>query len=374
MENEEIKKLIKKYNAGHCTDEEKALLENWYFQYNEDDADLSPQRISEIGKQVYAELPVPKKADKRVSLLKGVVTIITFTALTIASWHLFDKFMLPTEQMVAQDVSPGGNRATLTLTNGKTIDLKGDKNGLAISGKQLKYLDGSVVDGAEQSDKDFAPQKLSVPNGGQYHVVLSDGTKVWLNAASSLTHPASFANAENRIVELTGEAYFEVKPFERTGKKIPFIVKTAKQTVEVLGTQFNINSYEDEGSIVTTLIEGSVRVSGSALKPVILKPDQQSVVSSTGIQIKNTDMETDLAWRNGMMEFRNADIKTIMKEISRWYDIKVEYRGKIADRQFSGSVSRSSNLSVLLKILAYSDIHFMIENDNNKQKKLIVTP
>lgn len=367
MEIEEAKQLLIKYRAGKCTDAEKTLIESSFLHYNEHEIDLSDERIEEIGEHIYAELPISQKDDKIKNLWSSIAAIAAITLLSIGSWHLFDKINLPTKQEIVADVEPGSNKAIITLANGATIKLNGGKNGVVINSKELAYLDGTAVN---ETNKSAGKQILSTPNGGQYHIVLSDGTKVWLNASSSLTYAVSFDGAKQRIVELSGEAYFEVAH----NSKQPFYVKTANQTVEVLGTHFNINSYNDDGNTITTLLEGAVKVSSASSQKAILKPNQQSVVTSNNIKVKTADLETDMAWKNGRIEFKDADIQTIMKQVSRWYDVEVEYSGKISVRKFNGSISRASNLSVLLKILAYSDIRFTIVQGNNSTKKLIVTP
>jgi transmembrane sensor len=369
METEEAKQLLIKYNAGECTEAEKALVESSFLEYNEYEIDILPERIAEIGEQIYEELPSNNKTGKSINLWLGIAAIAAITLLTIGSWHIFDRFTLPTERKIVQDVAPGGNKATITLANGKTINLSDTKSGVTINGNNLRYLDGAVISNVNEQDKSLVLQTLSTPKGGQYQILLSDGTKVWLNASSSVRYPISFSEAKERVVEVVGEAYFEVAP----NKAKPFIVKTTTQTVEVLGTHFNINNYKDEGSTVTTLVEGSVRVINLSSHYAILKPGQQSLISGNNINVQDADIETDLAWKNGRIEFKDANIQSIMKQISRWYDIEVEFKGEIPKRTFNGGISRESNLSVLLKILEYSDIHFIIEQGQNSRKKLIVT-
>jgi transmembrane sensor len=363
METAEAKQLLIKYHNGQCTEAEKALVENSFLHFNEHEIDITPERIIMVGKEIYHELPITN-APKRINLWRGVAAIAAMMVLTMGTWHLFDRFSRPSSEVIVQDVNPGGNKAILTLANGKTLNLSSAKRGIINDGEKLTYEDGTLI-----SDMPSSTHILSTPNGGQYQIVLADGTKVWLNAASKLTYPTSFANAATREVTLTGEAYFEVahNPAQ------PFLIKTNFQTVQVLGTHFNINSYEDNGATVTTLAEGAVSVNNSAEKAV-LKPGQQSLVTAKSIRVQAADLETDLAWKNGKMEFKEATIHTIMAQVARWYDIDIEYQGELSNRLFNGSISRDSNLSVLLKILAYSDIHFTISQDKNSRKKLIVKP
>lgn len=364
MTTEEARALLERYNAGKCTEAEKALVERSFLEYNEAIADLPQERVQEIKEEIYLKLPIHKT--KRLGFWQGMAAIAAIALITFGLWHIYDRFVPHAKTEIIADVLPGGNKATLTLANGEIIDLNGSKNGVVVSGEKISYLDGTNL----ASDKGkMALQTLTTPNGGQYQIVLEDGTKVWLNAASSLSYPASFSSANQRKVELVGEAYFEVAH----DKDKPFIVKSQTQTIEVLGTHFNINNYQDEGNTITTLVEGSVKVNTPS-QQVILKPNQQSLVKKSNINVQQADLETSLAWKNGKIEFKDADIKSIMKQISRWYDIEVEYRGDIPKRKFDGSISRQSNLSVLLDILSFNEIHFVLEQENNSSKKLIVTP
>jgi len=207
---------------------------------------------------------------------------------------------------------------------------------------------------------------LSIPAGGEYEVVLSDGTHVWMNAASSLSYPERFDSKE-RVVSLHGEAYFEVA--HDTSR--PFKVVTAKQVVQVLGTHFNINAYDDDTKTVTTLLEGVVRVS-SAAKQAVIKPGQQA--SSDGrndLEVANANIRSALAWKNGMIEFQDTSLPQLMRQIARWYNIKVEYEGPQRKDLFTGGISRHSKLSALLNILRANDIQFSMREEGT-QKILIV--
>lgn len=273
---------------------------------------------------------------------------------------------------VKNDILPGGNKAVLTLSNGRTINLNDVKNGvLANQGKAVlkKSKDGQVIyetdEGKKASDGSTLYNTITIPKGGEFQAVLSDGTKVWLNSASSITFPAAFSTTERKVT-VTGEVYFEVAH----NKNLPFRVIAGKQTIEVLGTHFNINAYEDENTIKTTLIEGSVKVMADALS-TMLKPEQQSTVArnkSEPIAVRSVDTEDVLAWKNGNFQFEKAEIPLIMREAARWYDVDVKYEGKVPQRKFTGSISRSVNLSELLKMLKYTGLNFKIEG-----KTIIVT-
>ncbi|HVW95112.1 MAG TPA: FecR domain-containing protein [Mucilaginibacter sp.] len=264
------------------------------------------------------------------------------------------------------DIGPGGNKAVLTLANGNKINLNDVKNGvLGNQGQSIikKDSDGRVTyetTTGKHSDASMVFNTITIPNGGQYRLTLSDGSKVWLNAASSITFPVAFSKNERKVT-VTGEAYFEVAK----NKKWPFIVIAGKQTVQVLGTHFDVNAYADENTIKTTLVEGSVKVSVGT-ETAILKPEEQSVVSDryTGkIAIQTVDTDDVLAWTTGNFQFERAEISSIMREAARWYDVEIKYDGEVPHRIFTGSISRNVNLSELLNMLKYTGINFKIEGN-----------
>ncbi|MCD0488595.1 FecR domain-containing protein [Pedobacter sp. MC2016-14] len=308
---------------------------------------------------------------------------IVFLTISAGIYLIGNKYMISEGEanMIAihkNDIKAGSNKAILTLNNGQTIDLNNATNGQVATQSGIsieKTKNGELVytikDNAEGGTETVGNNIVSTPRGGHYQLILPDQTHVWLNAASSIKFPVSFLHANKRVVEINGEAYFEV--FHN--KKLPFVVRTANQEIEVLGTHFNINSYSDEGKTVTTLAEGVVKVSpkGLAGGAAILKPGQQSVLIAERISVLPADVETVLAWKNGRLEFKDADIQTIMREVSRWYNIDVIYKGKISERRFVGSIPRQSNLSTLLELLRLSNINFKIE-DSIQGKKLIVSP
>ena len=366
MEKNHARELLEKYNAGLCTEAEKALVERSLLEFNEHEIDLSQDRLDKLKEEVYAELPIHRREKVRLYAWASAAAAVVILILAIAHWKLEENLLLMDQPKLVQDVAPMGNRATLRIGDA-SVALAGDKGGVVVDGAVVKYLDGSQL---EKEYNDQTSQTLSTPNGSTYQLVLQDGTKVWLNAASSISYPSSFVGAGERRVSITGEAYFEVA----NDKLRPFIVASRHQMIRVLGTHFNVNDYRDQGTTVTTLLEGSVRVSDAEGKgSKVMKPMEQLIAGGGVSYLKPVDVELAMAWKNGKLEFRDADIKTIMKQVARWYDLEVEYKGELGDRIFSGSVSRSSNLSVLLKILAYSDIKFTLEI-NGTHRKLIVEP
>lgn len=255
-------------------------------------------------------------------------------------------------------IRPGTTQASLTLDDGSTIVLNDRPQGELIKqGSTSVIKQDSATLGYEGITGSAAYNILRTPRGGQYNLVLSDGSRVWLNAATSLRFPVSF-NGNDRTVELDGEAYFEVAH----NSQKPFYVKIRDGAkVEVTGTRFNVMAYEDEPARQATLLEGSINITtGNTVKK--LQPGQQAIVNSGNISVVNkTDPEESIAWKNGFISFKDANIQTIMREASRWYDVKVEYRGDIPSRFFTGSLLRSASLSDLLHILELSKIKFKIE-------------
>lgn len=261
-----------------------------------------------------------------------------------------------TAPITAEQIVAGGDRATLTLADGRTIDLNAAQRGIAV-GDGIRYLDGTEVitldaDG-ERPATNAQLLTLSTAKGGQYQLALPDGTKVWLNAASSLVYPDAFGK-DVREVTLQGEAYFEVaKERDR-----PFIVNTARQRVAVLGTSFNINAYGNENFTKTTLLSGSVRVNATADGVAqgegrILAPNQQSVIGHQGndIAVNPIDPFTALAWKDGLFNFHGLNIDEAMKQIERWYDISVRYNGAKPEGYLGGKMSRGVRLSTFLDFL-----------------------
>lgn len=266
--------------------------------------------------------------------------------------------------IIKNDIPPGKNTATLTLENGKKIVLSAANNGQLASEAGItitKTADGqliySVKDG--QTPTGIHINTLSTARGETYRLRLPDESEVWLNSSSSIKFPASFASAKLREVEITGEAYFQIAK----DKLHPFIVKTNLQEVQVLGTHFNVNSYPDHHKAVTTLVEGSVRISNQLQQTKTIKPGEQSTVQDgQNIAIAPANIKNVLAWKNGYFRFRNEPIEDVMAKIMRWYDIEVVYIGKGSGELFNGNISLHKNISEVLNMLSYSnDVKFKVE-------------
>jgi ferric-dicitrate binding protein FerR (iron transport regulator) len=273
-----------------------------------------------------------------------------------------------TENILQQNreakIAPGGNKAVLTFANGSTIILDSAQNGTISNQGNIKIIkldDGQLT--YDKSGVSASPQLLyntiSTPKGGQYQLTLSDGSKVWLNAASSLRFPASFSG-KDRKVELTGEGYFEVAH----NADMPFSVRVNDMEVQVLGTHFNINAYDDETSIKTTLLEGSVKVI-EGNKNVIIRPGQQvwDVKGNNGLLVKkDVDVESAIAWKNGYFYFDNVTIKEIMRQLSRWYNVNVIYEGKPPAGHYRGKPSRNLNLQEIIKVIEFSGVKISVND------------
>lgn len=283
-----------------------------------------------------------------IILLLGITTAIVLSTRQYKSEKDLVKREAPT------DIAPGTNRAILTLGN-KTIDLATNKTGIIV-GNDISYSDGEKIGNPTEY------LMLSTPRSGQYQAKLPDGSKIWLNSASSARFPSVFSG-DKREIEVTGEVYLEVV----ANKKWPFIVRTNKSIIQVLGTSFNLNAYGDGDVLRTTLIEGSVKVLGESASSVVLKPGEQALQpSGTGglldkIIVQSADIEKVLAWKNGLFNFDGADVRSIMQQLSRWYDLTIRYEGQISDRRFRGKVTRDLSLSQVLEVLETVDVKFKLE-------------
>ena len=309
---------------------------------------------------------IPIRNRKTVFSFWMRVAAATILFVSAATYFLIDKKDSAGAKVtpVAQNtphILPGRNRAVLITSEGKTIMLDSVQNGvIAHQGNNKISKQGGLL---IYNVPPFAKPEASVtyntivtPRGAQFQVILSDGSKVWLNSASSLRFPVGFADSQ-RTVELTGEAYFEVVK----NKEKPFLVKVGDMQVKVLGTHFNIKAYNDESFIKTSLFEGSVKITRGEASG-FLKPGEQALLNSSdnNIQISKANMDEAIAWKNGLFEFDGADITSIMKEIARWYDAEIVYTGKPPMRRFEGKISRNAQLSDVLRILELSSVKFTV--------------
>ncbi|WP_316788354.1 FecR family protein [Pedobacter frigoris] len=369
MDNK-VKDLLKRFKEGKTTHQEEEMLRYWLHHHNQEGASgLSEADLQKADEDMWMAI---KPADKPAVTRKLIPAIAAAAVLLIAvsAGYLF--MNKPENKSVPLTVKtsvikPGGNNAVLTLASGKKIVLNdaatgelAEESGIIIS----KTADGQLVYTvtSEYSGKAGvnAFNTIETPRGGQYQINLPDGTKVWLNAVSSLRFPARFSGNQ-RKVELSGEGYFEVAH----NKKMPFKVKTADQEVEVLGTHFNINSYPDETETMTTLLEGSVSVNSAIAGSAMLKPGQQSLLSGNNLKVAVADVDAAIAWKNGEFRFNDEKLESIMHKVSRWYNVEVVYQDdKLRTEPFGGVITRFAKVSELLKMLELTqEVKFKIENN-----------
>ncbi len=270
----------------------------------------------------------------------------------------------PLSALVKTNSVPNYNKAILVSSNGQTLELDNTHTGKLLqedntiaSNSENSVLSYNLTAGKPDNNKgNPVYHTLTTPPGGQYQLALEDGTRVWLNTSSTLTYPTRFSGSA-RIVELKGEAYFEV----RHNPSQPFRVKTGDRFVEDLGTRFNINAYSDEPAQVTTLLEGAVKVSG-----YLLQPGEKAAVDLSGhVTVSKGNTAQAIAWKNGMFDFTNADLSSVMREIARWYNLKITYENPVPKRYFTGMIERSLTLDQVLKGLAHEGVNYRLEDEHH---------
>ena len=381
MSNDRLKYLLEQYASDVCTPEETRELFGWIRKSKNDV--LLKEKIKELwaghenGRQlpdvdwdaIYTKIINTPVIEKKHVWLRvaaaAVIIVVLFAGYFIFNDHAttpIAKTKTQQQSRFENDLTPGGNKAVLTLANGAQIILDSATNGaltqqgntkiIKLDNGQLSY---NSVNGSSSSPKtgEILYNTVSTPRGGQYQVVLADGSKVWLNAASSLRFPTSFTG-NAREVTLTGEGYFEVTHDDAK----PFKVLANGVEIKVLGTHFNINAYKDEPTIKTTLLEGSVKVGiGAASKTI--RPGEQAQIESHDnslnpkIMVQPVDVDATVAWKNGRFIFHGNNILSVMRQLARWYDVEVSYEGNVTDEEFVGVINRSryENISEILDML-----------------------
>ena len=414
MSISQIKSLLDRYIAGSATQQEQQLVEQWLEESNQQNTEWQLMNNKDKAAwllQLYRDIDnsiTPKDADweedntidsSHAWYKKFWVPVAAALIVSIGAGIYY--FLLPQQEratpvsviapQLQNDALPGTNKAILMLDNGKTILLDDSQDGVLVKqgGTAVsKQGENLMYKGKGNNDKD-APvvfNTLTTPRGGQYKLVLADGSKVWLNASSSIRYPVSFTGNE-RKVEITGEVYFEISQLSVDGlkgkatKRIPFIVKVNMleregAEVEVLGTHFNVNAYNDEDAISTTLLEGSVKISPSrpnekSLEAVIITPGQQARLNKNGLLqlVKEVNIEETVAWKNGLFMMDGVAIPAVLRQLARWYDVDIVYGNGIPEGRITGDIPRDMNLSEVLKVMELSGVHFKIDN-----KKIIVNP
>ena len=398
MDKTQLAELAERFLLGTATEKEIALLHEWYDTADQEEIELvftpEPETAEAVGKRLFGGLQLAIQEERQATRHRRIVLIRRSIAAAsvifvvfFAGKYFWNSYRSPKpERDVAQvtkpgnDLPPGSNKAKLWLGDGSVVDLADAKNGTIKheAGARIEKKDGQLIyglsmgqevskgadgsKGAEASETNT----IQTPRGGQYEVILADGTKVWLNSASSLSYPTTFTG-KNRQVLLKGEAYFEVAE----DKNKPFNVAVGDVQVEVLGTHFDIMAYEDENAINTTLLAGAVRVTGRGMGSRLLAAGQEASMdrSSGSLSVNEVDVEEAVAWKDGFFEFQGVSIETVMRQLARWYDVDVKYEGT-TDKHFRGKISRSSNVSEVFKMLELTgEVHFSTEG-----KKIIVKP
>ncbi|WEK36332.1 MAG: FecR domain-containing protein [Candidatus Pseudobacter hemicellulosilyticus] len=382
-----IAHLVIKQLSGELTQAEALALQEWCAA-SEDNArlytewmqrDRLPARLREFeeaaAQAALVEAPLvasgePAMQSRRFLLgrpwLHYAAAFLILAVGAVLLWAVAgrtDKTPVVADRTPPAEITPAGFKATLTLADGSVIPLDSAADGTIAQQGNMNVVnlpDGEIrYEGTATSNNTVMMNTVSTPKGGQYRVVLPDGTKVWLNAASSVSYPASFTG-NTRTIKMTGEAYFEIAP----DKARPFFVDiNGESNVEVLGTAFNVNAYKDHDAIKTTLLSGRIKAGGAAA--VVLSPGQQAVQetgAATGIQVVDeVDLGQVLAWKNGIFDLTGASFKTLMREVERWYDVDVVYEGAVPDIRLKGKMDRAVKLSGVIRFLTDYGVRVQLE-------------
>ncbi|WP_285009759.1 FecR family protein [Pedobacter faecalis] len=377
MDKLQAQELIQRYVENRATAAERQVVERYFLTYLKERSALPDEEIiaaanREMRKNLHKHIALTAKPAPRMRRLWPAVAAAASVLLVMAALFFGLPYWKASQERVQivgkLRVSPGKNTATLRIDNGEVVQLSETMHGVIIDAASVTYNDGSRVVNAAPLGRMLTAE---TPRGGMYEFTLSDGTRVWLNAASSLRFPSVFEKGERRV-ELSGEAYFEVS---KLADPTPFLVVSAGQLVEVLGTHFNIEGY-GKGGTKTTLLEGSVRVSPLSVEgrvsgsSVLLQPDHQSRLNNDELQVVRINAEEAIAWKNGYFDFNEEPLESIMERIARWYDVKVVYENPALRKQrFTGNISRANEVSDVLNKLALTRVlRFKIDG-----RRVIVT-
>lgn len=405
MNNKRLNDLINKNNTKQATSEEREELAYWYtvFKNRNSTNKLSKEEKAIKYKRIWDKtihdpqlaplLSNSKSLYKSPAFFWAAATVaIIFATIAYFSLFQYEKTISPSNFTSIKDIEPASQKAILVLSDGSTINLNELEEGKSIeqAGVSITKTPNGVIthSSLSKSTNESKINTIRTPRGGQYNLVLPDGTLVWLNAESSLSYPSTFSKSERRV-NLTGEAYFEVvAKYSSNSKKIssektPFIVSTKEQEIEVLGTHFNVKSYTDEEQTTTTLLEGKVRVTGlnnnsKSTQGRILNVGEQAIWKNNKLNIAKVNINKAIDWKDGKFIFSGDNIKTIMTNISRWYNIDVSYQGDVSNINFEGSISRYETIGeVLRKLELTGTVQFKIvdaKNANDSERRIIVMP
>ncbi len=349
----------------------KAALLDFHRVYGADEAASIRRMEQRIEAGIGQQQPVynTRKLSRWLPYAAAVLLVVS-----IVGWWAIG--IRPSAVSIAvTDIQPGGNKATLTLADGRVIDLSSEQEGIVVGAEDITYQDGSTLGAiipraAEESLPNPGDASvllsLTTPKGGTYQVTLPDGSRVWLNSASTLKYPSRFS-ANHRIVEIDGEGYFEI---EKDPKR-PFKVRSSGQEVEVLGTAFNISAYAEDSKTKTTLVEGKVKVTSGTrtglttsdlrLSTKILSPGEQSITDESEITVDAVDTELYTAWKSGRFAFEGKSFEQVFNELARWYDIEIRYEGPVPDVEFYGGAFRNKNLGVVLRLLESAKLSYRMD-------------
>lgn len=361
--SKELQQILDRYVKGQASEDDIRFLNEYdrYLESKNVSAELSDGELEDINQSLYKSIKGSIKREHTFHLphiYKYAAAAIVVIGLSI---FLYTFRSGSNKETTAHDILPAGNHGTLTLADGTIVDLDTAALGLLTQqyGTNINKSESGVISYHIDEDKTqldiAATNTITTPRGGYYKVILPDSSCVWVNAASSLRFPTRFAEDERRV-ELAGEAYFEVAK----NTKKPFIVKSGQQQIQVLGTEFNARSYKGEPT-VTTLISGKVKVNHYSLNK-ILQPGQQAISSAAGMELKTVDIEDFVGWKNNVFIFHRRNLREIMHEMERWYDVEAEIPAKESNELFYAEIPRNIKLSEALKMLeGTSDIRFKIE-------------
>ncbi|MGX5819507.1 FecR family protein [Chitinophaga lutea] len=363
--------LYEKYLRGECTPEELEQLRDYSDEFVwQDTGWIDPAQQDAVYRRLSASMDAETQVRRLFAWRRVAVAAAVIAVAAVGLWRMQGDApptkVVSTAAKIAASSSagtPGGNKAVLILADGSEIALnEADSGRIASQGDALVSKTGHgqlVYQGGGSQDTTTVYNTIAIPRGGQYSIALPDGSRIWINAASRLRFPVRFSGPE-RIVELEGEAYFEVARNERQ----PFRVRTRNMDVEVLGTRFNVNAYADEPTVSATLLEGKVRLHAGGNSSVLTPGWEGTFTAAAGLATRRADIDRAMAWKNGYFVFNDEPLHAIMRKVSRWYDVDVRYAGANANLSYAGTISRFKNVQDVLHMLALTGtVRFSMEGN-----------
>lgn len=393
MKKERLRYLIDVSKRGTASPSEQRELIAWYAGFEQDPGyteQLTTEERNALNDRMWADFerthfhsPWGHRGRYRLLAAAAVVVLSITVVALIYTYYTTRRTALPSiATETSFDLPPGGNRATLTLADGRLLELSTEQRGIVVGDGILRYDDGQLIsdEGRFTADKGqlMSPVnlRLATPRGGTYQIILSDGSRVWLNAESVLEYPDRFAEDE-RLVRLKGEAYFEIAKAEGD-TPIPFRVEVGGQLVEVTGTEFNLSAYADDPMVRTTLVEGALTVhtlpeSGDFVShgtSIELLPGEEGILENGGLSKRPANVRVVTAWKQGDFMFDDEPLESIMNKLARWYDVEIVFQDAPRDVRLYGIVSRSKNISTVLEVLEMTErVKFRIEKPRSGQEE-----